>query len=112
MKPRRQLRNSEPNARALHVGVTHATRADEIGASHLTPYEIVGVVHHAHLIGLRVPDTEFHVMEQRFGAWRRRIAGHAAKNRRPPSVCKATAARVTFARAERAVLHPLRRTSR
>src|SRR5262252_1902782 len=112
MKPRRQLGDSKPDTRTLHFGVTHATRADEIGATHLTPHEIVRVVHHAHLIGLRVPNAEFHVVERRRGAWWRWIAGHAAKNRQPPGVCKASAARVRFARAERAVLHPLRRTPR
>ena len=51
--------DGERHVLPLQLRVRCSKRADEFSAADLTPDQIVGVIHHLHLIGLGVADTEF-----------------------------------------------------
>src|SRR5688500_17288116 len=53
-----RLRYRKRGAAPLELRIRETERADVIRSSDLAPYEVLGVVHHAHLIGFRVPHAE------------------------------------------------------
>ena len=53
-----RLNDRERNILLFQLGVWRAESADELSASHLTPDQIVGVIHDLHLVGLGVADPE------------------------------------------------------
>ena len=59
VKAHGHVRHSKEHAVLLERGIGTAMGANEIGASEFTPYEIVRVVHHAHLVGFGVSHAEF-----------------------------------------------------
>ena len=79
MKPRIQLRDRKANAVALHVGVAHSSRPDEIGSADLTPDKIVRMVDDTHLIGFGVPHAKLDVVMQRRALNAGGVRGHVAK---------------------------------
>ena len=108
MKSRGQLRDGQPDAGALHVGVAQSAGPNEIGASHFAPNHVVGVIDDSHLIGLGVPNAELDVVVQRLERRRAGVDSSLGQVRRRSFVCKARRPPVEFARAEHAVLHPVR----
>ena len=71
VKARRQLGDGEADSRALDVGVAHAAGPNEVGSSDLAPHEIVRVIDHTHLIGLRVPHAKLDVVVRKDDGGRR-----------------------------------------
>ena len=49
-----RLDDGQLKARVFHLAIGPAELSQQIRPAHLEPDEVVGVVHHAHLVGLRI----------------------------------------------------------
>ena len=52
------LRDGEADPPFLHFRVAHSVLAHEVGAADLAPDEVVGMIHHLHLVGFGVTDAD------------------------------------------------------
>jgi len=79
VKSRGHLGDRESNTSALHVGVAHPARANEVGSTDLTPDHVVRMIDDAHLVGLGVPNAELDVVVHRLERRREGFVRHSAK---------------------------------
>jgi hypothetical protein len=79
VESRRELRDGESDAGALHVGVAHAAGSDEVGPSDLAPHEIVRVIDDTHLVGFCVPNAKLDVVVRWCGHHNGGLIRHEAK---------------------------------
>jgi hypothetical protein len=65
--PDRGLGDRERYAAPLHLGVRHAPGSNEFRASHLTPDEVLGVIHDTHPVRFPIPNAKLDVVRWQVG---------------------------------------------
>lgn len=58
MKAHGDIGNRQLHAFAFEFGVRLSQCANKVGTTELTPYEVVGMIHHAHLVGFGVSHAQ------------------------------------------------------